>query len=546
MPPRTSSGTCHLCKKSFKRTAISAHTIACLRTSGLPASDKPSYLIQIEGTDSKEFWMLVLARHDAKLFDLDLLIRDVWVECCDHLSEFTIAGQNFASEDNYHKSGLSVPLNHLIRPGSTFTYRYDFGSTTELTLHVICQSPVATRTRPLVLIARNDRPEMPCRVCGKAAEYLTSFWHDDPDPTLLCRDCTRKNVDDLDDECMSVIPNSPRCGVCGYVEDPKTALRWYPEGRSLEGFYPTKSEDMLTAILYGEDDEDEDGAEESLPVPVVRVSHTSVCTAADLRREISKFVDAEMDAHGIEHGAHVEFIVGEFCANMCGVYKKNVSAWDSRTVKMCLLKEMALSRDMICDGVREVVPILTRFLAHLEKTGYLAGASELSKTLNDAEPAFEEPPVKNEKELDLFIDVLTTMMSRKVSALHGTGINPFDASVATTITGNELPIRKTMVRIRCDEFCERFSDKKVSTGCANIVEELAQHPAAPLLHGDTMLWSAGIVYVVCQRENLIGRGTRGSQFGNEIAEFFAVNASSMKSKASTLKKFLPAPDSPQK
>jgi len=545
MPPRTSPGTCLLCKKPFGRTAISKHLIACLRTSGLPVSEEPSYLLQVEWTDSNEFWMLVLARHDAKLSDLDLLIRDVWVECCDHLSDFTIAGQEFASEDYYHTSGLSVPLNHLIRPGSTFSYRYDFGSTTELTLRVICQSPVAPRTRPLVLIARNDRPEMPCRVCGKAAEFLTTFWHEDPDPTLLCRDCTRKNVDELDDECVSVVPNSPRCGVCGYVEDPELALRWYPEGWSVEEFYPTQSEDALAEILDGDEGDDEDD-EESLPVPVARVSHTSMCTTADLHREILKFVDDEKAEHGIEHGAHVEFIVTEFCANMCGVYKKNVSAWDSKTVRKCLLKEMALTRDMICDGVREVVPILSRFLAHLEKTGYLSFANELSETLKDAEPAFEEPPVTNEKELDLFIDVLTTMMSRKVAALHGTGINPFDASVATTITGNELPIRMTMVRLRCDEFCERFSDKKVSTGCANIVEELAQHPAAPLLHGDTMLWSAGIVYVVCQRENLIGRGTRGSQFGDEIAEFFAVNVSSMKSKASTLKKFLPAPDSPQK
>ena len=481
--------------------------------------------------------MLVLARHDANLFDLDLLIRDVWVECCDHLSAFTIHGQRFSSYTDDGGPGLSVPLDHVIGPGSSFSYEYDFGSTTKLRLSVVGQSPVAPLKRPLCLIARNSRPEIPCRVCGKEGEYLATNWRKSPVPVILCRDCVRKKSDELDPECVVVIPNSPRCGVCGYVEDPITALRWYPAGWCVEDIYPAKSEEVLEEIMNSNED-----AGGSLSNNDARVSHTPDTGGADLNKEISVFINDEILEHGPEHGAHAVFIVNEFVSNMCEQHKRKVSEWDIGSVRTCLLKDMAVTRDIISEGSQEVVPIICRFLLHLQESGLLPDATGMIKALLAAEPAFEAVVATNENEVDLFVRVVTDLYHQKVVAKGDGRTNPFDKSVSTTIVTNEATIRKTMIRLRCEEFCERFSDNTVSECCTNLVTDLASHPESPLLRGDLMLWSAAIVYTACKRENLFRRGTAGSQLGEEIALFFAISLSSMRSKASAIKKYLTPTD----
>ena len=262
MPPRSSPGTCLLCKTGIGRIAMLRHTLACLKKSDWPESDEPSYIIRIEGFHSKLFWLLVLARHDAKLSDLDCLIRDVWVECCEHLSAFTIYGKRFSSYSDYddfnedEESGLSVPLDEVIGPDSSFTYEYDFGSTTKLKLSVVGISPVAPKSGPLCLIARNDRLVIPCFFCKEKGEYLVTNWPDNPYQIIICRNCTKKKVNDLEPESVIVFPNSPRAGVCGYMEEPNTAIRWYPKGWFLEDIYPAESEEMLDEIMNSDDDDD--------------------------------------------------------------------------------------------------------------------------------------------------------------------------------------------------------------------------------------------------------------------------------------------------
>lgn len=261
MPPRSSPGTCLLCKAGIGRIAMPRHSLECLKKSGWPESDAPSFVIRVEDFHSKMFWLLVLARNDATLSDLDCLLRDVWVECCGHLSAFNIYGRRFSSHSDYddfdedEESGLSVPLDEVIGPDSTFTYEYDFGSTTKLKLSVVGLSPVTPKNSSLILIARNNRLEIPCYFCKGKGEYLATDWPDEPYQIIICRDCTKKNVEDLEPECMMVFPNSPRAGVCGYVEEPNTAIRWYPPGWHPGDIYPAESEEMLYEIMNNDEDD---------------------------------------------------------------------------------------------------------------------------------------------------------------------------------------------------------------------------------------------------------------------------------------------------
>jgi hypothetical protein len=261
MPPRSSSGTCLLCKTTVGRIAMPRHTQECLKKSDWPESGGPSYIIRVEGFHSKMFWLLVLARHDAELSDLDSLLRDVWVECCEHLSAFNIYGRRFSSYSDYDdfkedgESGLSIPLDEVIGPDSSFTYEYDFGSTTKLKLSVVGISPVVPKSGSLCLIARNNRPKIPCYFCKEKGEYLVTNWPDNPYQIIICRDCTKKKVNDLESEFVMVFPNSPRAGVCGYMEEPISAIRWYPKGWHLGDIYPAESEEMLNEIMSSDEDD---------------------------------------------------------------------------------------------------------------------------------------------------------------------------------------------------------------------------------------------------------------------------------------------------
>ncbi|MDO8874041.1 MAG: DUF6398 domain-containing protein [Methanoregula sp.] len=260
--------------------------------------------------------------------------------------------------------------------------------------------------------------------------------------------------------------------------------------------------------------------------------------AVDLKKEISEFIKDEILLFGTERGTRAAYIINDFSTSMCEEHKKKVSEWDIRNVRMCLFKDMAETPGIIREGGRGVVPVICRFLLHLHESGHLPDAINMVNALLATEPAFKELVAINEKEMDLFANVMLDLFLHQTGVMKGGYTNPDKPSVSTTISTNEATIRKTMIRLRCDEFCERFSDYTVSECCAHLVRDLVNHPESPLLRGDQLLWSAAIIYTACQRENLIRRGTGGSQLGEEIALFFAINLSSMRSKASAMKKYL--------
>ena len=103
----------------------------------------------------------------------------------------------------------------LHRKGLTFTYEYDFGSTTELTGHVLgiregCLGRTATR-----LLARNDAPEWSCEKCSRPATIICPLCIQDG-AYLFCETHAHEHPC-ADEEVYLPVVNSPRMGVCGYV-----------------------------------------------------------------------------------------------------------------------------------------------------------------------------------------------------------------------------------------------------------------------------------------------------------------------------------------
>lgn len=258
----------------------------------------------------------------------------------------------------------------------------------------------------------------------------------------------------------------------------------------------------------------------------------------DLKCEISEFINDEILLYGTEQGDRAVFIINCFSTSMIEDHGKKVFEWDVGTVRTCLMKDVAYTPGITTDGGLGVVPLICRFLLHLHKHGHLPDPINMVKALLATEPEFKKLVAKNEKERGMFANAVMDLFLQQAGALKGKETNPGNPRVSTSIITSAATIRKTMIYLRCDEFCERFSDRAVSECCARLIGELADHPESPLVRGDQLLWSAAIIYTACQRENLIRRGKEGSQLGEEIALFFDIRLSSVRSKVSVMKKYL--------
>ena len=128
--------------------------------------------------------------------------------------------------------------------------------------------------------------------------------------------------------------------------------------------------------------------------------------AVDLKKEISEFIKDEILLNGTERGDRAAIIVNDFSTILCEDYKKKVSEWNTKTVKECLMIEMADTPRIIRERGGLVVPVICRFLLHLHEHGYLPDAINMSKALLATDPAFKAKIAANEKKMDLFANVL--------------------------------------------------------------------------------------------------------------------------------------------
>ena len=174
------------------------------------------FAIMVDTPYSSPYWMVLLVKPDATLEDLDRSLRDIWLECCGHLSAFTINGTEYQSssesgvDDDFGDArSMKVKLMKVLGPGMTFRYEYDFGTTTELRLKVADSIPWHKEKEKIIMAGMNDKPEFACSECGGPACY-----HDIENETVLCVDCS--SDEDLEECYLLPICNSPRTGQCAY------------------------------------------------------------------------------------------------------------------------------------------------------------------------------------------------------------------------------------------------------------------------------------------------------------------------------------------
>ncbi len=212
MEYQTPKSKCQLCKSEFTGRGLTKHLKLCLTKhldrKGKTRTNELFYIVVSDTYDSAYFLHLLL-QGNTTLEYLDNFLRDIWLECCGHLSAFMY--ERFGNEINMKRK-----IKDVFEPGSKLSYEYDFGSTTALTIKAIDVYYGSTdKNKKIQIVARNAQPLIPCDNCGQGqaiwicaeCQWNESGW--------LCERCAEDH--ECGDEMLLPVVNSPRTGVCGYT-----------------------------------------------------------------------------------------------------------------------------------------------------------------------------------------------------------------------------------------------------------------------------------------------------------------------------------------
>ena len=221
-------GKCRFCDGIFSKAAMARHLNICAQRQAFaetaPSQKTRLFHIAVQGRYAPEYWMHLEVVANAKLKTLDSFLRGIWLECCGHLSAFTIEGQRYVSEmdenpffdSELEEKGMNSKIGSVLRTGVSFIHEYDFGTTTELALRVVSEREGEPLNRPIQIMARNEPPQITCSVCGKIATQVCAQCIYDG-KGWLCDKCA--SVHECGEEVLLPVVNSPRVGMCGYTGD---------------------------------------------------------------------------------------------------------------------------------------------------------------------------------------------------------------------------------------------------------------------------------------------------------------------------------------
>jgi hypothetical protein len=214
-----SKGNCAFCSALFVKSGVTRHLSACParkardekseRTEG---KTQALYHLRVQAARQSQFWLDLEVCGSATLDDLDAYLRSIWLECCGHMSQFSVGGWR----------GEEIPMNRKIsqvfREGVELTHLYDFGTTSESLIKAVGTREGKPLTRhPIVLMARNLMPEAVCLECGKPAKWLCMECMIDEETSGTLCGAHAKSHPHQDYGDPLPLANSPRMGMCAYA-----------------------------------------------------------------------------------------------------------------------------------------------------------------------------------------------------------------------------------------------------------------------------------------------------------------------------------------
>lgn len=112
MLKRSFKGTCALCGASVDKRRSAVHCGTCASAHDVAASpDADLVTLRITAVGASEYWLDAETDAGAALSKLDAFLRDIWVDCCGHLSMFSVPPFRYTSSTS-GMSGFAGAIEH--------------------------------------------------------------------------------------------------------------------------------------------------------------------------------------------------------------------------------------------------------------------------------------------------------------------------------------------------------------------------------------------------------------------------------------------------
>jgi len=224
-----SHGKCIFCNELFASSSMTKHLQSCEKRKQVlhkesAAKRSKIYGLKIWATYNPAYWLFLEVDHSARFENLDNFLRKTWLECCGHLSAFTIQDIRYELETDSpdlmakmfsgeESKTMGASLGSVLSNELVFHYEYDFGSTTDLDLKVLWERKGRLNKKGVTVLSRNEPIGFKCTACGQIAEVVCAECGYEKDASY-CSSCAAKH--ECGEEMLLPVVNSPRMGVCGY------------------------------------------------------------------------------------------------------------------------------------------------------------------------------------------------------------------------------------------------------------------------------------------------------------------------------------------
>ena len=205
-----SEGVCLFCGQKYSQQNISRHLATHLAKMEKEEAAKPTKTYCHVGVRSHEMFLQLLVEGDTDMETIDYFLRNIWLECCGHMSGF---------RDKSFEIEMDEQAENVIIPGREIYHDYDYGTTTTVLMKGYKHYQLSPQEE-IVLLSRNEPLEILCGSCNRApaTSICTVCWYDMN--AFFCNSCAKKHArecSDFDDYANLPVVNSPRMGECGYA-----------------------------------------------------------------------------------------------------------------------------------------------------------------------------------------------------------------------------------------------------------------------------------------------------------------------------------------